>query len=241
MLIHLHKQATTTPKVRAAIQASVEPASALAARFGTTKQTIYKWTHRDTVHDRSHTPHRLQTTLSPAQEAVAVVLRKTLLVSIDDLLAVVREFLNPEVSRSGLDRCLRRHGVGNLRDLQAKDPRPKHQAFKAYEPGYLHVDVKYLPQMADETSRRYLFVAIDRATRWVFIRIYKSKTAANARRLPHATWNAPAPLSGHCCAMPCRATDAHPHHTYGQRPSSGTKRGLGRQITGHPSDRIPLR
>jgi len=46
--------------------------------------------------------------LTPAQEAVAVVLRKTLLVSVDDLLAVVREFLNPDVSRSGLDRCLRR-------------------------------------------------------------------------------------------------------------------------------------
>ena len=128
--------ATTTPKVRAAIQASVEPASANAERFGTTEQTVYKWKHRDTVHDRSHTPHRLQTTLTPAQEAVAVVLRKSLLVSIDDLLAVVREFLNPDVSRSGLDRCLRRHGVGNLRDLQAKDPRPKHKAFKAYEPGY---------------------------------------------------------------------------------------------------------
>ena len=61
MLIHLHSQATTTPpKVRAAIQASVEPASALAERFGTTEQTIYKGKHRDTVHDRSHTPHRLQ-------------------------------------------------------------------------------------------------------------------------------------------------------------------------------------
>ena len=117
-----------------------------------------------------------------AQEANAVILRKTFLVSIDDLLAVVREFLNPDVSRSGLDRCLRRHGVGNLRDLQAQSPGPKHKAFKAYEPGYLHVDVKYLPQIADETSRRYLFVAIDRATRWVFIRIYNSKTAANARR-----------------------------------------------------------
>ena len=135
----------------------------LAERFGTTEQTVYKWKHRDSVHDRSHTPHRLQTTLTPAHEAVAVavVLRKTLLVSIDDLLAVVREFLNPEVSRSGLDRCLRRHRVGNLRDLQAQSPRPKHMAFKAYEPGYLHVDVKYLPQMADETSRRHLFVAID--------------------------------------------------------------------------------
>jgi hypothetical protein len=28
--------------------------------------------------------------------------------------------------------------------------------------------VKYLPQMADERKRRCLFVAIDRATRWVF-------------------------------------------------------------------------
>jgi hypothetical protein len=53
--------------------------------------------------------------MTPAQEAVVVSLRKTLLVSLDDLLAVVREFLNPDVSRSGLDRCLRRHGVGNLR------------------------------------------------------------------------------------------------------------------------------
>ena len=36
--------------------------------------------------------------------------------------------------------------------------------------------------MADQTSRRYLFVAIDRATQWVFIGIYSNKTAANARR-----------------------------------------------------------
>jgi len=59
-----------------------------------------------------------------------VALRKTLLVSLDDLLAVVREFLNPHVSRSGLDRCLRRHGVGNLRDLLAKAARPKRSGFK---------------------------------------------------------------------------------------------------------------
>jgi transposase InsO family protein len=36
--------------------------------------------------------------------------------------------------------------------------------------------------MADETTRRYLFVAIDRANRWVFVRIMPAKTAANARR-----------------------------------------------------------
>jgi len=46
-----------------------------------------------------------------------VALSKTLRVSLDDLLAVVGEFLNPHASCSGLDRCLRRHGVGNLRDM----------------------------------------------------------------------------------------------------------------------------
>ena len=123
MLISLHKQATTTPKVRAAIQKSEEPAWVLADRFGTTEQTIYKWRHRESVQDRSHTPHRLQTTLTPAQEAVSVSLRTSLLLPLDDLLAVVREFLNPNASRSGLDRCLRRHGVSNLRDLKEKAPR----------------------------------------------------------------------------------------------------------------------
>ena len=39
------------------------------------------------------------------------------------------------------------------------------RTFKDYEPGFIHIDIKYLPQMPDESSRRYLFVAIDRATR----------------------------------------------------------------------------
>jgi transposase-like protein len=109
MLISLHKQATTTPKIRAAIQASTEPAWMVAERYGVSGQTVWKWRNRDHVHDRSHTPHRLQTTLTPAQEAVAVVLRKSLLLPLDDLLSVVREFLNPHVSRSGLDRY--QHGL----------------------------------------------------------------------------------------------------------------------------------
>jgi len=182
MLISLHKQATTTPKIRAAIQASTDAAWIVAERYGIAEQTVWTWRNRDHVHDRSHTAHRLQTTLTPAQEAVAVALRTTLLLPLDDLLSVVREFLNPNVSRSGLDRCLRRHGVSRLQDLKPKAPKAAHKPFKAYEPGYLHVDVKYLPRMADEERRQYLFVAIDRATRWVLVRIYPAKTAANARR-----------------------------------------------------------
>jgi transposase-like protein len=49
----------------------------------------------------------------------------------------------------------------------------------------LHPDVKYLPQMADEDKRRYLFVAIERAMRWVCPEVFADKTALAARRLLH--------------------------------------------------------
>jgi transposase InsO family protein len=95
---------------------------------------------------------------------------------------VVREFIQPAMSRSALDRCLRRHGISSLNKLipVEEDTAPK-KSFKAYEPGFVHVDVKYLPQMPDETSRKYLFVAIDRATRWVYMEIRATKTAATAQ------------------------------------------------------------
>ncbi len=84
---------------------------------------------------------------------------------------LARTFLNPNLSRSR--RYLRRHGVSNLRALQKEresiegSPESTTRQFKAYEPGFLHIDVKYLPQMPDEEKRRYLFVAIDRATRFL--------------------------------------------------------------------------
>ena len=90
MQVRLHKNATTTPKTRAMIQASDKPMTALAEQLGVTVETIARWKHRDTVEDRSHTPHRLQTTLSPAQEAVVLAIRETLWLSLDDLLAVAR-------------------------------------------------------------------------------------------------------------------------------------------------------
>jgi hypothetical protein len=57
-----------------------------------------------------------------------------------------------------------------------KDAAAKKKGFKEYAPGFIHVDIKYLPRMPDETSRRYLFVAIDRASRWVFLHIYDDQS-----------------------------------------------------------------
>lgn len=84
------------------------------------------------------------------------------------------------MSRSALDRMLRRHCVSNLRDLLPKEETPAPKKFKKYDPGYVHVDVKYLPKMADETTRKYLYVAIDRATRWVYHEVLPDETAKSA-------------------------------------------------------------
>ena len=184
MLIQLHKNATTTPAIRAAIQNSSGTVNELAERFGVSHMTIRKWRSRTTTDDGSHTAHRLQTTLNAGQEELVIYLRTQLRLSLDDLLSVVREFIEPKMSRSALDRLLRRRGHSRLPALQA--PARVDKPFKAYEPGFVHIDVKYLPQMADEKRRRYVFVAIDRATRWAFVVIMNYKTAKAARSFLNA-------------------------------------------------------
>jgi hypothetical protein len=66
------------------------------------------------------------------------------------------------------------------------------KTFESYEPGFIHIDIKYLPQMADESSRRYLFIAIDRATRRVFLHTYADMTDVSSvdflRRLKLASF-----------------------------------------------------
>lgn len=182
MIIRLHKNATTTPAIRAEIQAAPASVSSnsLARKYGRNVGTINRWRGRTTVEDASHRPHQIKATLSAEMEEVVVELRRTLLLGIDDLLVVVREFICPTLSRSALDRMLRRHGVSRLRDLLPQEAPEALKRFKSYEPGFLHVDIKYLPRMADEQQRKYLYVAIDRATRWVHLEILPDKEALTA-------------------------------------------------------------
>jgi len=113
---------TTTPAIRAKIAASVESATVLAGRYGVTLEMIYRWRGRTSFEVRTHTGNDLATTLTRTQEAAAVELRRVLLLPWDDFLAVAREFLNSEVSRSGLERCFRRRGFSNLNALRPKTP-----------------------------------------------------------------------------------------------------------------------
>ena len=61
--------------------------------------------------------HQLQAVFIHSQEIVVYHLYRTLLLLFIGFLAVVHGFLSPDVSRSELGRCLRRHGVRNLNTL----------------------------------------------------------------------------------------------------------------------------
>jgi transposase InsO family protein/transposase-like protein len=190
MDIRLHRNARTTPAIRRAIQQSSLSICELAQQFNLAPNTVRKWKRRptDEVQDISSRPHNMRTSLPEWQEEIVVEIRKDLLLPLDDLLVCVREFIEPTMIRASLLRLLKRHGVNNLaamiREQKQREGIPDkqpHKTFKDYAPGYLHVDVKYLPQMPDETSRSYLFVARDRATRWVHIAIKPDKSAASAK------------------------------------------------------------
>ncbi|MEN3813576.1 IS481 family transposase, partial [Chromobacterium piscinae] len=78
MNIRLHKNARTTPAIRAYIRQSTKTQRELAEELGLGIGTIRKWQRRESTEDRSHTSHHLQTTLTPVQEALVVELRTTL-------------------------------------------------------------------------------------------------------------------------------------------------------------------
>jgi len=113
-----HANATTTPEMRAFIHESDLPTAVLSRLLKISESTVRKWRNRQSVTDASHVPKQLNTTLSEAQEYVVVELRTRLLLSLDELLVVCKQFINANVSRAGLQRCLKRHGVSRLSDME---------------------------------------------------------------------------------------------------------------------------
>ena len=183
MHIQLHKKATTTPAIRDYIRTCGRPVKTLARELNLNVGTVRKWRGRESNQDASHQPHNLQTTLTRAQEIIVCELRRSLLLSLDDLTAIVKEYINPKASRAGIGRLLAREGISRLKDLMPKEEsveKPK-KTFKDYAPGFIHIDLKTLPKMPDEAAQTYLAVAIDRASRWVYFEILPHKTAENTR------------------------------------------------------------
>lgn len=152
MQLKLHANATTTPRVRAYIQKSVASNGALARELGIHSRTVARWKSRQDVLDRSTRPHRLATAITAWEEALIIELRRSLALPLDDVVEAMRRCVNPKLSRSGVHRCLKRHGL-SARLTPEKAPAV---AFQTETPaGFIHIDVKYLPPLNRRRSYAY--------------------------------------------------------------------------------------
>ena len=167
----LHGSATTTEAVRRAIQARQESVRALARRFGISPTTVQKWRKRQTTADARMGPKELRSTvLAPEEEAIVVAFRRHTLLPLDDCLYALQPTI-PHLRRSSLHRCFQRHDIARLPETDGDKPR--RSRFKAYPIGYFHLDIA---EVHTEEGRLYLFVAIDRTSKFAFVQLHERAT-----------------------------------------------------------------
>jgi len=157
--------------VRRAIQSSQESLIKLAERYDINPKTVFKWRKRSFVADAAMGPKPRSTTLSAEEEAIVVTFRKHTLLPLDDCLYALQATI-PQLTRSALHRCFQRHGISRLPEMEGQRPIPK-KKFKAYPIGYFHVD---LTEVRTEEGKLYLFVAIDRTSKFAFVRLVARAT-----------------------------------------------------------------
>src|SRR3954451_23411360 len=135
----LHGSARTTAAVRRAIQHSQESLRVLARRHGLNPKTVAKWKKRGSVADQPTGPTQPQSTvLSIEEEAIIVAFRRHTLLPLDDCLYALQPTI-PHLTRSSLHRCLQRHGLSRLPNVEGEaSPKTK---FKSYPIGFFHIDI----------------------------------------------------------------------------------------------------
>ena len=173
----LHGSATTTEAVRRAIQNSQESLIGLSKRYGINPKTVAKWRKRESVSDQRTGPKEPRSTvLSPEEEAVIVAFRRYTLLPLDDCLYALQPTI-AKLTRSTLHRCLQRHGIGRLPDVEGNKPARK--KFKAYPIGYFHIDIA---EVRTEEGKLHLFVAIDRTSKFAFVELHQKATTAISKQ-----------------------------------------------------------
>ena len=170
MVSILHANAKTTPRVRKEIQESQESIAALAKRLHLNPKTVHKWKRADAVDDRRSGPQRPRSALSDAEQRIVCEFRRVTKLPLDDVFLALRDCI-PALTRSNCHRCLKRHGL-NVLPKEPTAPRQK-KKFKDYPPGFVHIDIS---EMRVANQKLYLFVGIDRCSKYVYVEIHPRMT-----------------------------------------------------------------
>jgi len=168
-----HSNATTNLHMRLDINKSNLTNLMLANKFRISEPTVSKWKNREIFEDKSSRPHTINYAINDFEKTLISSIRQSTWLPLDEVWEMVL-LGNPNISRSVVYRTFVGAGINKVPEKE-KD---KAKKFKEYEPGYLHIDVTYLPKF--DNVKYYLFVAIDRATRTMYYEVYDTKSSENA-------------------------------------------------------------
>lgn len=166
----LHANAKTTPKIRKEIQESEESIAKIAERYNLNPKTVVKWRKSSEVEDKKSGPSKVRSSLSELEQQVVCEFRRVTKLPLDDVFLALRDKI-PALTRSNLHRCLVRNGL-NVLPKETEEVREK-KKFKDYAPGFIHIDIT---EVRVETGKLYLFVAIDRCTKYVYAELHPHMT-----------------------------------------------------------------
>lgn len=170
----LHAKARTTYAVRREIYNSQESIIKTAKKFNVNPKTVVKWKKRKDPHDLPMGPKNPGSkVLLQAEEEVIVAFRKMTGLGLDDVFYALKESI-PRLTRSNLHRCLKRYGCSVLQKPENTREKKK---FKAYPIGYFHVDIA---EVKTAEGKMYLYVAIDRTSKFTYAHLYQSPTKEHA-------------------------------------------------------------
>ncbi|HSQ97135.1 MAG TPA: DDE-type integrase/transposase/recombinase [Rickettsiales bacterium] len=220
MQIKLHKLAKTTPAIREYIwnEVNINKTSQikLAKELKLNVSTVSKWSKRNKyeLNDRSHAKHNLNLLLNPKEEEIIIYCRQNIGLSIRDICIVLHNLFNKEninnnrnikYSRNSIHQCIKRHNIKTpveILKIQEKlnnnnKNNNKNKFDEINEPGFIHIDFKYLPRIRELNpdykdnikgnlmtkdnkkylnKRSFMFSAIDRYSRYVYTEILTDKS-----------------------------------------------------------------
>ena len=96
--------------------------------------------------------------------------RRHTLLPLDDCLYALQATI-PHLTRSSLHRCLQRHGISRLPEVEGD--KPLKSKFKSYPIGYFHIDIA---EVQTEQGKLYLLVAIDRTSKFAYVELHTKAT-----------------------------------------------------------------
>ena len=130
-----------------------------------------KWKKRTSTADVPTGPKEAKSTvLTIEQEAVIVAFRRHTLLPLDDCLYALQARV-PNLTRSSLHRCLQRHGISRLPQIDGE--KSAKSKFKTYPIGFFHIDIA---EVRTEEGKLHLFVGIDRTSKFAFVELHEKAT-----------------------------------------------------------------